>query len=384
MAIFSHYFECENSFNVSTSGTLIQLILPSMQKNRNRLYSLIIPAFLIVGCGQEQVEQVSAPVVRPIKLLTIEEASSSRTLSYPAVLSAAESAELSFQVSGHVVELPFAESQKVKEGDVIARLDTQAFENELAKAQAQYKSADEEYQRAVTLDEQNAIAKSVLDDRNSARKIARAALDSAKKALNDTVLVAPFGGAIASLLIEIEQNIQAGSAVATVMDITEMEATINIPASIIAEAESRTDSIAIVRLDVAPDSAIEAEFKEADLLADTASQTYAVTFSFPRPANLLIFPGMNATVELSSSSLVNEADESRVSVPLASILNDGANQYVWLVDKDKMTVSKRAVTVEQGIGELLVVTEGLSAGDLIAGAGANYLSEGVQVRPWTN
>jgi len=289
---------------------VMSLVVSSNQrKNRYFFLPVFVSILMVAGCGEEQVEQNSEPAVRPIKLLTIEEASNRRTFSYPAVINAASSAELSFQVSGLVIELPFSESQNVKKGDVIAELDKQSFKNELAKAQAQYKSADEDYKRAVKLDEQNAIAKSVLNERKSSRQIARAALDNAKKALNDTTLVAPFDGAIASLLIEKQQNIQAGSEVATVIDNAELEATISLPANIVAGIESRTDRKASVTLDVSPNSSIDAEFKKANLLADTTSQTYAVTFSFSKPENLLILPGMNATVELSSSSADDESEE---------------------------------------------------------------------------
>ena len=42
------------------------------------------------------------------------------------------------------------------------------------------------------------------------------------------------------------------------------------------------------------------------------------------------------------------------------------------------------VTVGEGVGEYVAVTEGLAAGDTIATAGAAFLAEGMQVRPWTD
>jgi hypothetical protein len=48
-----------------------------------------------------------------------------------------------------------------------------------------------------------------------------------------------------------------------------------------------------------------------------------------------------------------------------------------------MTVSRRDVTVADGIGETAVVTEGLAIGETIATAGASFLADGMQVRPWT-
>ena len=76
--------------------------------------------------------------------------------------------------------------------------------------------------------------------------------------------------------------------------------------------------------------------------------------------------------------------QNHASVPLAAVMSDGGVQYVWIVDSELMTVSKRSVSIKPGIGETVVITEGLSPGDIIAGAGAAYLSEGLQVRPWIN
>ena len=71
-----------------------------------------------------------------------------------------------------------------------------------------------------------------------------------------------------------------------------------------------------------------------------------------------------------------------VSVPLAAVQSDGDDRYVWLVDEENMTVSRRDVVVASANGELLTVTSGLQRGDKIVGAGAAYLHEGMEIRPY--
>jgi RND family efflux transporter MFP subunit len=157
-----------------------------------------------------------------------------------------------------------------------------------------------------------------------------------------------------------------------------------VPASVIARSQEAENRKAFVLLDAAPDTRIEATFKSASLLADSTSQTYAVTFTFDPPGNLVVLPGMHATLELSQARWTTDSQSQRVSVPLSAILSDGTARYVWIVDQDSMTVSKREVTISDGIGESAVVTEGLAMGETIATAGASYLAEGMQVRPWTD
>ena len=336
------------------------------------------------SCGREDDDQVREPKVRPVKLITLSGASDLQTAKYPATVSAEQRSELSFQVGGLIEDIAVTESQEVQEGDVIARLDQRDFQSQANSARSRFANAEEEYQRAVRLSREDAIARSVLEQRESQRDVARAQLDSAEKALEDTVIRAPFSGVVAQVSFEKRETVPAGQVVATLIGKGDLEVTVNLPASIIAESQEVEARGTFVILDAAPDSRIEATFKEANLLADATSQTYAVTFTFQPPGNLIILPGMNATVELSSARRSTDPEASRIAVPLSAILSDGAARYVWIVDQDTMTVSKREVTVSDGIGETAIVTEGLGQGDTIATAGASYLADGMQVRPWTD
>ena len=353
--------------------------------------SRIIPAItlcfaltFIASCGNDDVEQTREPAVRPVKLITLSPASDVQTSRYPAVVSAARFSELSFQVGGLIEEIAVVEAQQVDEGELIARLDQRDFKTQLAAARSQFENADEEYQRGVRLLKEDAIARSVVEQRQTQRDVAKSQFDSAEKALGDTVLRAPFAGVVVQVEARERQNIPAGQLVAAFMGHGALEVSIDVPAKVIAESQEVEERGAYVILDAAPDSRIEATFKEANLQADATSQTYGVTFTFEPPDNLVILPGMSATVELSRARRSTTSETNRISVPLSAIKSDGTSKYVWVVDQDSMTVSRRAVTVADGIGEMAIVTEGLVPGDTIATAGASFLADGMQVRPWTD
>ncbi len=352
--------------------------------NRIALAAIFSLTFVsLTACETDEVEPVREAAVRPAKLLTVSPASEVQTSRYPAVVSVARFSELSFQVSGLIEEIPVIKAQEVEKGDLIARLDQRDFQSQLASARSQFKNAEEEYARAMRLSQQDAIARSVLEQRKSQRDIAKANLDTAEKALEDTMLRAPFAGVIAEVPARERQTVSAGQLVAALMDTSTLQVTIDLPARVVAESQEVEDRGAFVILKAAPDSRIAATFKEANLLADTVSQTYAVTFTFEPPQGLVILPGMNATVELSSARRSEMAATNRISVPLSSLASDGVSSYVWVVDEDSMTVSRRDVTIADGIGEYAIVTEGLNAGETIITAGASFISEGMQVRPWT-
>ena len=346
--------------------------------------ALSLALSMVASCGGDDQQETREPVVRPVKMLTLSPASDLLTSSYPGVVSAGRFSELSFQVGGLIEEIAVVEAQEVTAGDLIARLDQREFDNKAVSARSQFENAEEEYQRAVRLSEQDAIARSVLEQRKSQRDVARAQLDTAEKALEDTVLRAPFKGVVARVPVRERENIAAGQLVAALIDTDALEITIDLPSRVIAESLEVEDRGSFVILEAAPETRITATFKEANLLGDSASQTYGVTFVFEPPDNLVILPGMNATVELSSARIAAADEGHRKSVPISAIGSDGASTYVWLVDPDTMTVSRRNVTVADGVGEYAVVTEGLAPGDTIATAGASFLAQGMQVRPWTD
>ncbi len=352
-----------------------------MNRHPSLFLAVLASAAVLAACGEAPPAEPANANGRPVKLIEIEGTTDEITARYPAVIGAGEQADLSFLVGGIILELPVDDSDDVVEGDLIARLDPRDFESNLASARASFSNAEDEYQRAVRLAEQDAIAQSVLEQRKTQRDVAKAQLDSAEKALADSVLRAPFSGIVASIPVREQQTVSPGTAIATLIDVTTLDATFNLPASVIARVPTREEPGVFVILDAAPNEEIEAVFSEANLVADATSQTYAVTFSFEPPETLLVLPGMNATVEIRGRE--NGTVPSNVAVPLAAVQSDGSGQYVWIVDGDSMTVARRDIEVAPGIGETVVVTAGLTSGDQIVGAGGAYLAEGLKVTPWT-
>lgn len=349
-------------------------------KQFTRAIGLIVLAISVSACGSKKEAEPEEPTVRLVKLIMIEEADNTVTNSYPAVIQAATSRQLSFQVSGQLIDLPIKEAQQVKAGEVLAQLDQQNYQNQLDAAKAQFETAENEYQRAVRLSKEDAIAKSILEQRKSQRDVAETQLSSAEKALKDTVLLAPFDGVVAQVNVAMLETVQAGSAIITLLGKDGLQATANIPAALVTTEKKRKNKSASVILDSAEGTAIPAEFKEVALLADSSTQTFAVTFTFQPPEELVVLPGMNATLVLSSLTVGKSAEG--VSVPIAAIIADGAGPYVWVVAPDTMKVTKRNIVIEPGVGEQIRVIEGLQPGDTITGAGGAYLAEGMEVRPW--
>lgn len=344
--------------------------------------SLVAIAITLTAC--QKPEEVKTEVkIRPAKLVTVSQASTSRTLSFPAIIEAENSSELTFQVSGLITQLTVLEGDQVKKGQIIARVEDRDFENSLVQAQAQFDNAETEFQRAKRLSDQDAISRSVLETRQTNRDVAKAALDSAKKTSGDTVLRAPFSGFISKVFVKRYQNIQAKEPIANLQS-DGVVAIINAPADIVARTPQLEPTDVNVILDAAPDLPLPAIFKEASGQADPATQTYEISFKFSAPDNLYILPGMTATVR--SDFQFNDMSDivpSGIAVPVSAVVAEGDNFFVWRVDPSTMQISKATILTGAGVSEkYVIVTSGLNNGDTIVAAGGTFLHDGMQVRAW--
>lgn len=338
---------------------------------------------LLAACSSESTSTQTAAKARPAVLIEVGKESKGTFLSFPAVIMRQKGSELAFSVNGVVKAVFVKAGQRVKQGQVLARLDQRDFTARFNSAQATYKNAEEQYQRALRLQKGDAISRSEVEKRKAGRDTAKAQLETAKKALDDTVLLSPFTGNVANVSIEELQTAQAGKMVITLLKASQLDVKINLPSHIIALSPryKNEENASFVALEDAPDQRISAKLKEISLEADPGSQTFEAIFTCTPPDDLFILPGMNATVWLQDPGKTTGVQ--RISVPLTAIDTDQNRKYVWVVNQDTMTVSKREVTIEPGVGAELDILKGLKSGETIVAAGVSYLSEGMKVRRWS-
>ncbi len=346
------------------------------------IYHLLALPVLVSSCGEKK-KNSNEEVVRPVKMITIEAASNIQDIKLPAVIQASSSADLTFKVSGQLVEFPVSSSQKVKKGDLIGKLDTRSYQNEVMSAQTDFDAAKQDFDRAVTLLAQDAIAKKVHDQREATLKVAKARLDNAKKSLEDTVLLAPFDGIISKKHVSKRDNVQALAKIATLQTIGNAEASVQVPASLVANSRNIETVESFVILDSSPDIKMPTKFVSASTEADPQTQTFKVTYAFSPPENIVILPGMTGSIEAKITDK-NASTSSQISVPIAAISAEGEKTFVWIIQKDSMTATRREITVGESLGQEVLITSGLQVGETVAGAGGQYLHEGMKVSEFKN
>lgn len=319
---------------------------------------------------------------RPAKIVTVLTRPRENQISQPIVVEPLQSAVLTMLEGGVIEEFPVREGDIVKRGDLIARVDTRILENNLNQARSQLAQAKVEFDRAKILLQQDNISKSVYDQRSTEFELAELNVEAAEKRLGDATLLAPFDGVVALVNVDQFQTVDPRQDIITLQSETLFVAVMHVPASQIVDATDVEVRDSYLNLDVAPLVNIPANFRSLAQQADPASQTYQAELSFTRPEGLVVLPGMTGQVYATVIPNVSAEHIPVVEVPMSAIQYDGEFSYVWLVQGsgDALTVTRRDVVIDQDIGELLLVKEGLQKGDEIVGAGASYLFEGMQIR----
>ena len=350
---------------------------------------LCVSTLILSACEEAPVE--TPEVVRPVRMITISELQGGDTLSYPGEIQGAQNVNIAFEVPGRIIEMPAQEGIDVSQGDVLARLDPADFQSNLDAAAARARASKETFDRFSEVFDRGAISRQELDTRRRQYEVDQANLASAQKALDDTILRAPFTGRIGRTFVDNFTNVQAKQEILLLQDLTEFEVVVNVPEQdwlrakpglTLAQHTERAQPV--VSLSSLPGRSFPAEITEVAAAADPVTRTFAGRARFDPPDDVVILPGMSATVTVNLAENLDDMP-MRVLVPANAVVggNDGGS-YVWMISGDPLTASMVPVTVGQLSGSELEVLEGLGSGDRIAVSGVQHLTEGMRVRELTD
>lgn len=338
-------------------------------------------ALVVTGCKSEA-DLEPAPVVRPVKTMTLG-SNGEVGLSYPGSVQGTQRSSLSFRVAGPIIELPIREGEWVEKGQLLARIDPRDYEIALAEAKANYTEAVADYNRYRELYERDAVSLADLDVRRAKRDTAKARRDDAAGALSDTRLRAPYAGYVGARFVENHEYVRAQQDVLSLQDVSKVELVVDIPEDLIARA--RTDvrkGELYATFQAAPGQRFPLEIKEIAAQADPRTLTYRVTFIMPQPEGINVLPGMTAQVHARGPAEADEKYPKFIIPAYAVFAADDGTQQVWVIDQNDNTVHKREVKVGTVTGEKgIEILDGLKAGEMIALTGVTALREGTEIRP---
>jgi RND family efflux transporter MFP subunit len=273
------------------------------------------------------------------------------------------------EVRGKVVEKLIEKGTPIKEGDVIAKLDTRDYEIALQAAKASYDTALATKGRLEKLYKEKLASKSQLDDITAAVEQYKAQLDSAALNLERCTVKSPISGIINELYIDKGQYLNISDPVGEVLQMDRVKVKVGIP-------ESDVSAVAMVehfevKLDALDGKVFNAEKYFLSRASDPMARLYNLELRIDNPTGEIL-PDMFARVEILKKEV-----ENALSVPLYSVITLNENQTVYVINDSRV----HAREIETGIQEgwQIEITEGLKPGDKVIVVGHRSVSDGQKV-----
>lgn len=355
-----------------------------MRRSCRLLLTLFLPGLLLIlgGCQDRDPEaQPEAPVVRPVKSMVLPE-HGGMTRTFPGTVRATRRVELSFKVSGKLIELPVKEGQMVSKGELLARLDSRDQEAVVEAAEAEYHKALADYRRAEELMEKDYVSKAHFDRTRAQKDVAASRLARARKALEDTYMRAPFDGLIALRHVENFTDVRAKQPVLSLQDPSALEVVVDIPEDMVALYRAAVPMTIKARFSSLPGREFPLSIREFAAQADPVTRTYQMVLTLADHQDVNLLPGMTAEVSVTQGNQEKGATPA-FTLPASALFEADGRQWVWVIDPGTHRVSRREVQAEKPHDGMVVVLQGLQPNELVATAGVHHLKEGMVVKPVT-
>jgi HlyD family secretion protein len=339
----------------------------------------------------------SDPIVDVVTVSYISPAQASSLLTSSGYVVAQRKASIASKATGRLVYLGFKEGDKVKEGQIIARIESADMEAALAQAKADLATAKAEqtdvvqrYERARKMFERQLISQAELEtaksqyDRVTATIASRDAnVRAAEVQLENTRIRAPFDGTILSKNADIGEVVTpfaAGAssrvAVVTIADMSSLEVEADV-------SESNIERISIdqpceISLDAYPDKRYRGVVDKIVPTADRAKATVLTKIRFVEKDSRVL-PEMSAKVNFISKKSNDSIDIKPILIVDTSAVTKRNNELTVFVLRD-IHVEEMLVTLGRPFGGSVEITSGLSPNDKVVLKPPPSLHSGMAVK----
>lgn len=333
----------------------------------------------------------TAPIeLAAVDVATVEPRVLSRELPLSGSIAPYVQATLKSKVGGEVEQLKLREGQDVREGDVIARVDTRnlqaQYDREAAaveKARADLELARLNRDKNRTLLEQRFISQNTFEQTESAYagsvasfKLAEAEARVAQINLDDALIRAPFSGTVAKRLVQPGEKVSPDSEIVTLVDLKQMVLEAAVPAAEIPSVRVGQK----VRFHVGGfgDREFQGEVQRINPMTSDGSRAITIYIAVPN-ADSALKGGMFAQGEL----LLDSA-QPVLAVSQRAVRDEAGASYVYTL-RDEKVVRTPVTLGPRAKGEAFVeVRGGLSAGDQVIVADIGNDKAGATARVRSN
>ncbi len=328
---------------------------------------VVVCPLLSVSCKRLEKNVQAAPPARVhVESVDVATKRVATTLPVTGTVEAIVQTELAANATGKVLEVLVQRGDEVKKGAVIAKLDARLTGLQAAAAQAQSKVMSDqaalqatECARLEKLAAAGAIPLADYEKQSAQCKVSQSTVAVSQLnaavaglAVTDGMIRAPFDGYVDDRFVEVGQYVMPNTKVATMVSLDLLKVKISVPEMQLAKVHK--DLEVTFRVGPLGDRVFSAKVVRVSPIVRVATRDVLAEAEVVNTDRALR-PGMFAKIELP----LGEADLP--VVPKSAIVTrDGASHLFAVVNG---RIEERAVQLAQTIGDEVVVTKGVAAGE---------------------
>ena len=325
-------------------------------------------SLVLIGCGDNSDKNKQFDPTIPVNFAVVDSTDGSNFRAYVGTLKSEVKIALSFQLGGNITDIYVHNGQKVKKGDIIAKVDETTARSLHDAALASLNQAEDGYVRLKQVHEEGGISDVRWVQMETDLEKARQTEISTRKHLEDCTIYAPQDGIVSMGERVVGEYLRPSEPFCYLIDMNK----------IIVEFAVPEKEIGMINIG---DKAT-AEIQALDIIGETVeitdksivSNPFGHTYSVKAKINLKDkepLPGMVVKV------LMNVTAHSGIIVPASCVQTMTEGLAVWKVKNGK---SYRCI-IEVGdfVKNGVLVTKGLNNGDTIVTVGYQKLYNGAPV-----
>jgi membrane fusion protein (multidrug efflux system) len=300
------------------------------------------------------------------------------TLSAIGTVAAVQGVAVSADLPGTVDRIAFDSGKTVREGEVLALLDTRQEQAQLAAAEAQRELARLNFDRMQGLLNERVISQAEFDRATAEHRQMDARVGEIRAGIERKTIRAPFSGVLGLRQVNLGQYLSGGDQLVSLQSLNPIYVNFGVPQQ--STAQMRIGRSVRITSDDASPASLAGRVTALDSIVDPSTRNVQVQATFANPDGKLR-PGMFVQTEV-----VLGASAAVVSLPASSISYAPYGDSVYVVadlkDPKGQTyrgVRQQFVTLGRTRGDQIAVLSGVKAGDEVVTSGVFKLRNGAAV-----
>lgn len=335
-------------------------------------FGLLISAASLAGCGRGEAstaQSAEAPREISVAVAAVEVADAAARYTGTTHLEAYGEAAVTARVGGEVLEILVEEGERVRAGQVLARLDGERLRLAMERANAELDKLRQGYRRNVALHERGLVSQGAFENLRYDLEALDSAARLARLQYGYTQIRAPIAGVVSGRKITVGTTVREDDVLFRVTGLDDLVAYVHVPQKDLRRfAPGQQASLQMTAWE---GESFPATVTRVSPTADPDSGTFRVTLAVPA-ADGRLRPGMFGKLDI-----VYEVHEDALLVPSVAVLDEDSEAAVFVVDEGQ--ARRRRVTTGLRTDGRTEVLSGLSAGERIVVVGQSGLREGAPV-----